>query len=306
MQYGLAQGKVFGVIGGTDNHCAHPGSYGQGLAGIWSESLSRVKLWEAIIERRTYALTGDRIKLKFSLNGSPMGSLLEPDKKRSMKIHVLAGGKIDYVDLVKNCQILKRFLQPRYQTPSPTGTTSTKLYLEVGWGHKGVRVDWQVEFGISDGVIRCVEPRFRGLEEIPKKDGSTNVNRSYYYSRWERVDERTVYFETTTWGNQNQTTNSNQGICLEVDLSLSATVNLVINDKKVDVPLRRLIEGAKSGSISNEIESASWMLHQAPLTEELRWDLSYDEQTDYENRDVYYIRVRQTNDQWAWSSPIYI
>ena len=39
-------------------------------------------IWEAILARRTYALTGDRIDLAFVLNGRPMGAKVSPCKSR--------------------------------------------------------------------------------------------------------------------------------------------------------------------------------------------------------------------------------
>ena len=71
-QYGWEQGNLFGVVGSTDHHNAFPGSYGYGRMGVWAESCSREAIWEAIQKRRTYALTGDRINLQFSLNETAM------------------------------------------------------------------------------------------------------------------------------------------------------------------------------------------------------------------------------------------
>ncbi|MEZ4719329.1 MAG: hypothetical protein R2851_25055 [Caldilineaceae bacterium] len=60
-EYGWEQGHVFGIIGSTDHHNAFPGSYGYGRLGVWAPALSRDAVWEAIAQRRTYALTGDRM-----------------------------------------------------------------------------------------------------------------------------------------------------------------------------------------------------------------------------------------------------
>ena len=57
-QYGLAQGNIVGVVGSTDHHSAHPGSYGHGRLAVWAEELSRDAIWQAIKARRTVALTG--------------------------------------------------------------------------------------------------------------------------------------------------------------------------------------------------------------------------------------------------------
>ena len=64
VQYALEQSQVFGFIGSTDHHSAHPGSYGYGQIAVWAEDLSRTAIWDAIGKRRTYAITGDRIALR--------------------------------------------------------------------------------------------------------------------------------------------------------------------------------------------------------------------------------------------------
>jgi len=42
-----------------------------------------------------------------------------------------------------------------------------------------------------------------------------------------------------------------------------------------------------------------------PAKHEWQWDLEFKDTKDTE-QDQYYVRVRQANDQWAWSSPIFI
>ena len=73
-QHGLALGHVVGAIGSTDHHSAHPGSYGHGRVAVWAESLTRQAVLAARRSRRCYALTGDRIDLRLSINGAEMGS----------------------------------------------------------------------------------------------------------------------------------------------------------------------------------------------------------------------------------------
>ena len=51
-QYGLSQGHIVGVMGSTDHHSAHPGSYGHGRLAVWAPGLIRDAIWEAIQQRR--------------------------------------------------------------------------------------------------------------------------------------------------------------------------------------------------------------------------------------------------------------
>jgi hypothetical protein len=102
MRYGLSRGHFFGVIGSTDHHSAHPGSYGHGRTGLWARVKTRVAIWETLLTRRTFALTGDCIELQFAINDHPMGTRIAYSKERQIALRVVSGAPIDYVDVVKN------------------------------------------------------------------------------------------------------------------------------------------------------------------------------------------------------------
>ena len=303
MQYGLARGYVFGVLGNTDHHSAHPGSYGHGLTGLWASSLTRNEIWRALRDRRTYALTGDKIVLQYSINGAPMGSVIPRAGRRAIDIEVEGRAPIDYVDVVKNNRLLRRFSETDLEPQPMASPSETLLYLELGWGSKGRSYTWDATFGISEGEILDVEPRFRGLEvlsPLDKEDGRFK----FFQSRWDQIDERTVHFETVTSGNPTTTTPGTQGVCLRVVMPLQANVVMTLNDWSIHVPLRRLVEGAYA-DYTGSIDSPAFRLHRAPSTWEYRWSISFeDEHADGEPA-FYHVRVRQKNDQWAWSSPIF-
>ncbi len=109
IQQGLSRGHVFGVTGGTDHHSAHPGSYSHGRLGVWATDNSRRSLWEAFYARRTYALTGDNIRMNVLMNGRPMGSQIPHCRERQFEIEITGGAAIDSVDLIRNNRIVKRF-----------------------------------------------------------------------------------------------------------------------------------------------------------------------------------------------------
>ncbi|MCP4396748.1 MAG: DUF3604 domain-containing protein, partial [bacterium] len=102
LQAGLAAGYHVAVTGSTDHHSAHPGSFGYGLTGVWAESLTRDSLWNAIKTRRTWALTGDRISLAFSINGYPLGSVLPFSKERKIEVEIRGGYSLNYIEILKN------------------------------------------------------------------------------------------------------------------------------------------------------------------------------------------------------------
>ncbi len=117
----LARGMVLGFVGGTDNHAGQPGSYRSPMGGLdWREhrlcaltavvarDLTREAVWDAVWARRTYATNGERILLRFSVNGQPMGSELPSggNAKRLAAAKVIGTRPLRAVDLVKNGEVI--------------------------------------------------------------------------------------------------------------------------------------------------------------------------------------------------------
>ncbi len=311
--YGLAQGHIAGVIGSTDHHSAHPGSYGHGRAGVWASANTREAIWEALWARRTYALTGDRIIVQFALDGAPMGAVLSGQRRREITFNVVGGAPLDAVDIIKNGSLLRRFSPtsspagagPAKQTAATGDPVHTKLLLEVGWGARGVRVDWDVRFGISGGRLLAVEPRFRGAEVVAPQEADPTVDQQGHTSHWTREGEHAVAFRTVTHGNPNNMTPATQGMCLEAELPLDAEVWAEINGRCVSYPVHYLVEGARAGRLG-KIDSPAYRFHRAPRWDELAWQGAFEDDDAPDEDAVYTLRVRQSNDQWAWSSPIWV
>lgn len=301
LQYGLEQGHVVGVIGSTDHHSAHPGSYGHGRLGVWAEQLSREGIWNAIRDRHTYALTGDNIRLAFSINGAPMGSILPPSDERDIQVSVEGGDAIDTIELVYNNQAIKRWNPGCWQSFDSLHQ-HLKIYVEVGWGERGTDVDWQVELRIVDGALKSVEPRFRGHEVV---DPMRRQKQAYAFSDWKTLEDNAVQFATRTWGNLTTSTASTQGVCLEIDASPETRLAGSINGQKVDLPVSRLLKGPCAGYLGGFL-SPAYCIHQVVPASEYTANFQYSHCSNSLQRDWYYIRVRQKNGQWAWSSPIWV
>jgi hypothetical protein len=158
-QAGWARGHIFGVIGSTDGHSAFPGSYGRGRLAVWAEGQTRADIWQALRQRRTVALTGDRIEVQFSLNGEPLGSLCPPDEERQIQVSVHGGGAIDLVEVLHNNRPIHRAAP----LPPETADGPFSVHLEVGWGERPRPTDWTVEVHVVDGRLDAIEPRFRGF-----------------------------------------------------------------------------------------------------------------------------------------------
>lgn len=302
MTRGLQLGRVFGVIGSTDHHSAHPGSYGHGRLAVWAKKKSRAAIWEAINERRTVALTGDRIALRFAMDDNVMGSIIPPAERRRIDIRVNGGAGLDCVDVIKNGRLLKRFSERDVPRETDAIPKRFKICLEVGWGIRGDRREWEVDFGVSSGQIVAMEPRFRGAEVV-SPDDEVDDTEGRHTARWRRRDERSASFQAVTWGHPNSLTPGTQSLCLEVETDPDANVFAVVNGKRESFPLATLIEGARTGYLEG-IGAPAYRFHRAYPLHDYEWDLSFVDES-ISDGDVHYVRVRQKNDQWAWSSPIF-
>ena len=112
----LRRGVRLGFIAGSDTHGGRPGGsakeplgYWGGLAAVWAEELTRRDLFDALRRRQTYALTGARIILRFTVNGAPMGSELPGGDQADIRIDAWTPGRLAKVELMKNAEVLRVF-----------------------------------------------------------------------------------------------------------------------------------------------------------------------------------------------------
>jgi hypothetical protein len=335
IQYGLGPaGARFGLLANTDHHSAHPGSYGHGLTGIWAESLERDKIWEALKQRRTYALSADKMQLKFAVNGEPMGSVAPLSNRQKIEFELKAGGVLDYVDIIKNGSLFARFSQIDFQQPASGrkgeggiaevgasalrsgskiskkslagtaggGMSRTILYLELGWGERRKAYQWRAKLGIRGGRILSVDARFRGDEVVSPLDAEGDRD-GYFRSSWNSLDEKSLEFHTRTSGNPTNSTPATQGVAVEVEAEAGAEVYLEINGQEYHIDLADLREYSFV-DYTGGLDSPSFKLHRAPDESEYMWAGSVEDGDS--SPAYYYLRGRQKNGAWVWSSPVWV
>lgn len=330
MVSGLEAGHRFGVVGSTDHHSAHPGSFGYGKTAVWAESLTREAIWRAIVERRTYALSGDRIDLRFSLNDAPMGSrIAEPSPVRQIEVSAVGGGAIDRIDIVKNRVRIARYDHPETPPADPVpraGASQTtervKLVVEVGWGEKAHRTQWDIATRLINARVVGVEPRFRGHDVVDPLD---TPDGGYAFSHWSAQGDE-VRFQTETIGNPTATTSLTQAICIEVEGGDRSVIEIKNGSQSWSIPLAELCREAR-GLYTAGFVSPAIRLHRLIPENEYRASFSFCDRTEPDTtsdapksspadrtpqphpergEDWYYVRVVQRNGHTAWSSPIWV
>lgn len=296
-RYGWAQGNLFGVVGSTDHHNAFPGSYGYGRMGVWATSLNRDALWDAIHQRRTYALTGDNILLQFSVNEHPMGSLIPADSTRWINVNVAGNDAIDYVDVLHNNRIIHR----ENVLTQPVTDGYFKLYIEMGWGEQAEPFSWDVKIDIEDGRVHHIEPRLRGIGPTaqPHSDDFTRTSLDL------NPQTHQVHCQTHTRSNTSLHTPATEGFVLEIEGHADTCICLNINGRQEQIRLETLMAGAQAFYTGGFVSPAI-CLHQAIPRRAYAHRFAFVHQQHTTERDWYYVRVRQRNNQWAWSSPVWV
>ena len=119
-QDALARGHRIGVIASND-YVGLQGRWGIGRAAVWAEDCTREAIWEAILARRTYGVTGDRIELRFRINGQPMGSVLQASGAIDAEVEAIGSHAIDRIELLHSNRVVATYTHPKTRLPLPPG-----------------------------------------------------------------------------------------------------------------------------------------------------------------------------------------
>ena len=92
---------------------------------------------------------------------------------------------------------------------------------------------------------------------------------------------------------------------LELEVPRGAYLNFEVNDRRFKYTLEELLQGSRSLYMRGLVSEAI-LVHRAILEEQLIASLRFEDDSPPQETDFYYARVAQENNQWAWSSPIWV
>ena len=302
---GLASGRRFGFVGGTDHHGGYPGHYGEGRTALYAPELTRQAVWQALRARRCYAVSGDRIEVDFRVADAHMGEQTRKAGKRQIVVEVRGCDALDRVEVVKNNRPLKRLFGPLPPQTAPHRLRA-KVRVEWGWGSKDESVRWDGQVRLSEGELLSVEPCFTGDSVLaPRADGGgVASDEEPLHGIIEAETQRVAWFSNTT-GNLHPYLRATCALILELEAPLGARLDFEVNGRAFGHGLEELLEGSRSLYMRGLVSEAV-LVHRAVPEEQLCSSLVFEDGGPQEEVDFYYARVAQENNQWAWTSPIWV
>lgn len=302
LEWLLKQGAKIGVVASTDDHLGYPGAYGEGMMAAYANELTRDSIFEAIQARRTYGVSADRIKLDFRLNGHWMGEAIPATPTRNITISTEGKDQVDRVEILRNEQVIHRH-HPIDLIPDRTSWQHPVLCrVEFGWGPWGDlnmdRIcDWQFSVRVDGGNLEEVTPCFQA--------GPFDEDRRNYITRMAKNNLNVISYTSRKQAFEETATNS---VILKINGTPDTNVNIKIKNPVEKDIIRSLSQLAESSDIvfTGPFTSESMLIHRLVFEENYKAAFEFTDETKSNGTDWYRVRVMQSNESFAWSSPIWV
>ena len=301
---GLRRGYHFGFVGSTDHHAGYPGSYGDGKLAVLAGGKNRSAIWEALLQRHTYAVTGDRIRCFFGVNDGIMGDILPQTAARRVEWSVKAGYEIDKIVLYKNLRpvqvVCGEMLQPDEKD------RRFKLRVEMGWGNNSEEAfRWDGRVRVSGGQILEAEPCFRGRSILAPSTTDTTG-----YDDVNDLDNRILSTtgEECTWQcftlkNVSTLHPSTSAVIVEVEGTKDTKVTIEVNGHERTSTIGELCAYGYSEHMK-PWHSQAYKVHRAISSSQYETAGVF---ADTDNAPgFYHLEVAQKNMQYAFVTPVWV
>lgn len=316
-QDALARGLHLGAVCSTDNWANMPGHYSHGLMACLAEELTRDSLWAAFLARRVYGVTGDRIRLDFSVNGAPLGSIIQAAPRQKVRVKVQGSDALDRIEVLRDGRVIATHChQGTWDLPRPGTRSRYKLRLEAGWGPRPNEMDvpdraWQGQLFISGGRFLGSEPCWvspgQGVPELRGETASFEMRSSTQgaLKPWQNAN----VFELEAAPESELVIRLN-GLEARAPVALLAGGSRIMWFREDCVNMLQEYAGLTPGS--HEREDPYYLMAYKAKVHRLVPEAGYQAEFEFEDdRPVtgeshYRLRVEQRNGQRAWSSPVWV
>lgn len=299
----LEKGLRFGFVASSDDHLGYPGAYGEGVCGVWAQSLESKALIEAIRARRTYALTGDRMVLEVSLNEQPMGSQISAVADRQIDVRVEGQDSLAMVELLRGGRVIERYFPEDHAQQPPQLPGRVKCRVQFGWGPWAnlnlARVcPWDMTLRIAGGrfhrALACFQAAPFG-EELR--------------DRLRVISDTELVLQAFTTREHAFAEDPTKSVICELEGGPDAVLSLELRQPSQMKTSARLADLSKdnlvefTGTFTTESFIIGRLVGPSEYSATIRWTDRAGKRT---GPDWYYIRATQHNGHMAWSSPIWV
>jgi hypothetical protein len=284
----LEKGLKIGIVGASDDHTCRPGlaypstpemAIRGGLGAVYASELTRKGILEALLARRCYGTTGERMLAWVTADGNPMGSSFVTKSPPEISISVHGTAPLEEVCLFDGNQIIKK-LHPNPMRRDPA-------LLRITWkGAEGRDRNrytvWDGNLSISGGRIVSVKP----LNMYAPKESVIFKNS-----------------ETITW--KSITAGHEVGIMVEVDATDTAQLRFDTQPSQFEVSLGDVrFEDFRVDAGAEQRGVVITTRHLAG--EECAASFNFQPDGIEAGSHAYWVRAIQSDFHRAWTSPIYI
>lgn len=297
---GLRRGYRFSFVGSTDHHAGFPGSYGDGLAGVWAVEKTRDGIWDAICKGHTYAVTGDRIACWFTVNDGMMGDVIPGKGKRNIHFQCSGDDAIALVTIRKNGRIIRSLV--------PTASTGNsgvyKLRLELGWGNSPELFSWIGNIGVEKGTLQNVQPYYRGRNALsPSEKGADHQEQTNAIQDALEYTSSEMKFTCQTVCNVSTLHPQTDAFVMTISGTEDTVLRGNINGHTFKATLGQLLCYGFTEHMK-PWHSHAFQFHTALPAEACEEELAFTDEAETA-ADYYQAEVVQENGCWAFVSPVF-
>lgn len=284
----LSRGLRVGFIASSDDLTARPGAnYPRGLhvmrgglCAAYAEALTREALWEAFWARRCYGTTGERIIVRVSADGRPMGAEFSAVRPPLIKVEVIGTAPLETVELRRGPDVI-------YSHPLVEPHPDQRPLLRLVW--EGARSKWRDRLTHWDGSLSLDQGRIVSAEPFAFDSPDEGIV---------GLGEQEVCWRSTTAGDFD-------GLFLDLDAPDEAKLTFRSQPATLNFCLSELAGGplvVEAGGIGQRV-SAAWV-PRGPRPDAVRF--VYRDESVSSGTHAYWLRVIQWDGAMAWTSPIYV
>jgi len=319
VESGLNSGARIGIIAAGDNHSV-PGVFGFGYAAVLATDNSKDAIWDALIHRRVYGVSHNKIKLDFSIDGNPMGSIMDSSESAELVLSVEAGSAIDRIEILKDNIVTEMIPHTStYEKDSLGDRVRFKFKIDFGWGpDRRIFPDIDKRSWVGSiktpGSLISVEKCWSNFgQEITYKDNHS-------------MDFNLTTYKTTASGKwMGPSAVTPEGFIIEIEDRLDSSVHLIVENMEYNFEIKSLLENSRVIPLYEEAEKLlkdrfgfesyyrsdpwwhnAYKIKLSKASPNIAYQRTIHRNLDLSDCNQIRVRVWQKDGACAWSSPIFI